>query len=78
LIPPFFFVIRSLAPVDFFYEASPDVSAFSSKFDAFLAGKYTFTAEEMAGYKLFRGKANCNSCLLACCGGATKPGYDDR
>ncbi len=47
-----------------FYEASPDVSAFSSKFDAFLAGKYTFTAEEMAGYKLFRGKANCNSCHL--------------
>jgi cytochrome c peroxidase len=47
-----------------FYEASPDVSAFSSKFDAFLAGKYTFTAEELAGYKLFRGKANCNSCHL--------------
>src|SRR5580693_1383196 len=47
-----------------FYEASPDVSAFSSKFDAFLANKYTFTAEEMAGYKLFRGKANCNSCHL--------------
>ncbi len=47
-----------------FYEASPDVSAFSSKFDAFLAGKCTFTADEMAGYKLFRGKANCNSCHL--------------
>jgi cytochrome c peroxidase len=47
-----------------FYEASPDVSAFSSKFDAFLANKYTFTAEEMAGYKLFRGKAKCNSCHL--------------
>jgi cytochrome c peroxidase len=47
-----------------FYEASPDVSAFSSKFDAFLAGKYTFTAQELAGYKLFRGKANCNSCHL--------------
>jgi cytochrome c peroxidase len=47
-----------------FYEASPDVSAFSSKFDAFLAGKYTFTSAEMAGYKLFRGKANCNSCHL--------------
>jgi cytochrome c peroxidase len=47
-----------------FYEASPDVSAFSSKFDAFLANKYTFTAAEMAGYKLFRGKANCNSCHL--------------
>ena len=46
------------------YEASPDVSAFSSKFDAYLDGKYTLTADEMAGYKLFRGKANCNSCHL--------------
>jgi cytochrome c peroxidase len=40
------------------------VSAFSSKFDAFLANKYKMTEDEMAGYKLFRGKANCNSCHL--------------
>jgi cytochrome c peroxidase len=46
------------------YEQSVQVSAFSSKFDAFLAGKYTMTADEMAGYKLFDGKANCNSCHL--------------
>src|SRR5207302_8414147 len=46
------------------YEASPDVSAFSSKFDAFLKGTYTMTSDEMAGYSLFRGKANCNSCHL--------------
>src|SRR6266478_7338850 len=46
------------------YEASPDVSAFSSKFDAFLKGTYTMTPDEMAGYGLFRGKANCNSCHL--------------
>ncbi len=46
------------------YEASPDVSAFSSKFDAFLHGNYTMTADEMAGYNLFRGKANCNSCHI--------------
>jgi cytochrome c peroxidase len=46
------------------YEASPDVSAFSSKFDAFLHGTYTMTADEMAGYNLFRGKANCNSCHI--------------
>jgi cytochrome c peroxidase len=46
------------------YEGSPDVSAFSSKFDAFLEGSYTLTAEEKAGYNLFRGKANCNSCHL--------------
>jgi cytochrome c peroxidase len=47
-----------------FFEASPRVSAFSSKFDAFLAHKYTMTADEMAGYKLFNGKGNCNSCHL--------------
>jgi cytochrome c peroxidase len=47
-----------------FYESSPAVSAFSSKFDAFLANKYTMTADEAAGYKLFRGKGNCNSCHL--------------
>ena len=46
------------------YEGAIDVSAFSSKFDAFLAGKYTLTADEMAGYQLFDGKGNCNSCHL--------------
>jgi cytochrome c peroxidase len=44
------------------YEQSIQVSAFSSKFDAFLAGNYTMTADEKAGYKLFDGKGNCNSC----------------
>ncbi|MCU1243620.1 MAG: hypothetical protein JWO71_4346 [Candidatus Acidoferrum typicum] len=44
------------------YEASPDVSAFSSKFDMFLAGDTTLSADEMAGFKLFNGKGNCNSC----------------
>ena len=46
------------------YEQSVQVSAFSSKFDAFLAGKYTMTADEMAGFKLFNGKGNCNSCHI--------------
>jgi cytochrome c peroxidase len=53
------------------YEASPDVSAFSSKFDSYLAVQsgaatsgYMLTADELAGYNLFRGKANCNSCHL--------------
>jgi cytochrome c peroxidase len=46
------------------YEQSLQVSAFSSKFDAFLKGKYTLTADEKAGYDLFRGKGNCNSCHL--------------
>jgi cytochrome c peroxidase len=46
------------------YEASTRLSAFSSKFDAFLAGNYTLTADEQAGYDLFRGKAGCNTCHL--------------
>src|SRR6266850_868810 len=48
------------------YEASPDVSPFSSKFDAFLHSPTTnpLSPDEMAGYNLFRGKANCNSCHL--------------
>ena len=46
------------------FESSPAVSPFSSKFDASLATPptYTLTAEEMAGFKLFNGKGNCNSC----------------
>src|SRR5205823_11440635 len=47
-----------------FLESSPDVSPFTSKFDAFLKGTATLTADEMAGYDLFRGKGNCNSCHL--------------
>ncbi len=44
------------------YEASHEVSPFSSKFDAMLSGKATLTAQEQRGYDLFRGKANCNTC----------------
>jgi len=47
------------------YEQSVQVSAFTSKFDAMLHGDYTFTADEMAGYNLFKGKGNCNSCHVA-------------
>jgi len=46
------------------YEHSLSVSPFTSRFDAFLEGAATLTANEMAGYTLFRGKANCNSCHL--------------
>ena len=44
------------------YEASAEITAFTSKFDAVMAGKTAFTPDEQAGYALFRGKANCNSC----------------
>jgi cytochrome c peroxidase len=45
-----------------FLEHSDDVSPFTSKWDAFLVGNYTLTADEMAGFQLFNGKGNCNSC----------------
>jgi cytochrome c peroxidase len=44
------------------YEASAEVTTFTSKFDAVQAGKAQFTQQEQAGYDLFRGKAQCNAC----------------
>jgi cytochrome c peroxidase len=62
------------------YEQSVQVSAFSSKFDAYLKHKYTLTADEKAGYDLFRGKGNCNSCHLdgrSTAPAPTAPGSED-
>ena len=44
------------------YEASAEVTTFTSKFDAVLAGKAQLTPQEQMGYELFRGKAQCNNC----------------
>jgi cytochrome c peroxidase len=44
------------------YEASAEITSFTSKFDAVLASKAQFTPQEQAGYALFRGKAQCNNC----------------
>jgi cytochrome c peroxidase len=44
------------------YEAAHEVTAFSSKFDAVMAGQAQLTPQEQAGYALFRGKARCNEC----------------
>jgi len=57
-----------------FYESSPAISPFSSKFDAYLKGLYTFTNDEMAGYLLFRGQAGCNTCHLDGKGNTQTPG----
>jgi cytochrome c peroxidase len=48
------------------YEASPEVSPFSSKFDYALANgdKAVLSRDELAGWNLFRGKAMCNTCHL--------------
>src|SRR5438132_770842 len=59
------------------YEQSVQVSAYSSKFDAFLAGNYTMTGPERAGYNLFKGKANCNSCHVDGRGTTLHPGQVD-
>jgi cytochrome c peroxidase len=44
------------------FEASPEVSPFSSKFDAVIAKNDQFTPQEELGYALFRGKGRCNEC----------------
>ncbi|HTC62555.1 MAG TPA: cytochrome c peroxidase [Candidatus Saccharimonadales bacterium] len=44
------------------YEASPEVSPFTSKYDYVQAGKAQFTPEEGIGYALFKSKAKCNQC----------------
>lgn len=45
-------------------EASPDTSPFSSKFDYALSHpeQKVLSEEELAGWRLFRGKAQCNTC----------------
>src|SRR6201987_5793055 len=57
------------------FEHSDSVAPFTSKFDAWLKGSATLTADELAGYKLFNGKANCNSCHLD--GRSTAPSPTD-
>jgi cytochrome c peroxidase len=44
------------------YESSPDVSPFSSKFDAYLAGNATLSTSEQHGYQLFNTTGKCNQC----------------
>src|SRR5713101_3803262 len=59
------------------YEQSVQVSNFTSKFDAFLKGNYTMTADEMAGFQLFNGKGNCNSCHVDGRGTTLTPSQTD-
>jgi cytochrome c peroxidase len=48
------------------YEASPEVSPFTSKFDYALADpdKQILSGDELAGWNVFSGKAMCNTCHL--------------
>jgi len=52
-------IARSIAA----YERSSEVSQFSSKYDAYLAGQATLTEQEASGLELFEGpKAQCAAC----------------
>jgi cytochrome c peroxidase len=59
------------------FEKSKEVSPFTSKFDAFLKNLTTLTADEAAGYDLFKGKGNCNSCHTDGRGTTLTPGQTD-
>lgn len=56
--PAFGFIARSIAS----FEASPAMSAFTSKFDAYLAGEVELSPREAEGLALFEGKAKCAEC----------------
>ena len=47
------------------FEDSPQVNAFTSKFDYYLKGKARLTPLETQGYALFQGKAKCSNCHLS-------------
>jgi cytochrome c peroxidase len=44
------------------YERSSEVNPFSSKYDAWVAGKAKLTAPEMQGFRLFMNKGKCGNC----------------
>ena len=46
------------------YEGSPEVNAFSSKFDQTFDGGVKLSKEEQRGYALFRGKGMCHRCHI--------------
>ena len=47
------------------YEASPEVNAFTSKYDYSLPGKSKLTKEERRGLALFQGKGKCSKCHVS-------------
>jgi cytochrome c peroxidase len=47
------------------YEASPEVNAFTSKFDVAKQGMAKLTKEEQKGFALFQGKGKCRLCHIS-------------
>ena len=60
----FAIIAEALEPIE---QGSADFYPYSSRYDAFLAGKATLTAQEMHGLDLFEdeAKGNCASCHLS-------------
>jgi cytochrome c peroxidase len=52
------YIARSIAA----YERSAEVNPFTSKYDYWLKGEATLTAQEDLGRRLFRGRALCSAC----------------
>lgn len=55
------------------FERTPEVSSFTSKFDAVQAKKESFTPQEQRGFKLFFGRAACSNCHSTFPSGTSKP-----
>lgn len=47
------------------YEDSPEVNAFTSKYDQTSKGKVKLSKEEQKGFSLFQGKAKCQKCHIS-------------
>jgi cytochrome c peroxidase len=47
------------------FERSPVFNQFTSKFDFWLAGMTTLSSNELSGYDLFNGRANCVDCHVS-------------
>ena len=47
------------------YEDSPEVNAFTSKYDSTYEGKTKLTKQEQRGFALFRGKGQCHRCHIS-------------
>ena len=47
------------------YEASPEVNAFTSKFDYSKNGKVKLTKQEQKGFAIFKGKGKCRLCHIS-------------
>jgi cytochrome c peroxidase len=55
------------------YEASAEVNQFSSKWDAYKAGRITLSAQELEGQRLFLNEGGCRACHNSTGGNKNRP-----